>query len=186
MEALKYKNDYVKHSAVGYLVKLKQYDLADFLFEEMISDLLKFWKQREEVDSKKPSLPSCLEFRLKQAYWGMLSSISMNDIVKALGMSDVSFRGKEYEERNKQFVQLIIDNGCMKTYVKLIKLLSDKQLDALALQLGNESPKPSGLFDSAISPKSPKKTEGFQLTALSSSLFGPPKKGFSFGRAEGF
>ena len=38
MEALKYKNDYVKHSAVNSLVKLKQYDLADFLFEEMISD----------------------------------------------------------------------------------------------------------------------------------------------------
>ena len=70
MEALKYKNDYVKHSAVDSLVKLKQYDLADFLFEEMISDLLKFWKQREEVDSKKPSVPPCLEVRLKQAYWG--------------------------------------------------------------------------------------------------------------------
>ena len=60
-------------------------------------------------------------------------------------MSDVSFTGKEYEERNKQFVQLIIDNGCMKTYVKLIKLLSDKKLDTLTLQLGNESPKPTGL-----------------------------------------
>ena len=67
MEALKYKNDYVKHSAVDSLVKLNQYD---FLFEEMISDLLKFWKQREEVDSKKPSVPPCLEVRLKQAYWG--------------------------------------------------------------------------------------------------------------------
>ena len=117
----------------------------------------------------------------------MLSSISMNDIIKALGMSHVSFTGKEYEERNKQFVQLIIDNGCMKTYVKLIKLLSDKKLDTLALQLGNSSPKPTGLFDNAISPKSPKKTKGFQLTAPRSSLFGPPNKGgFSFVRAEGF
>ena len=110
----------------------------------------------------------------------------MKDIIKALGMSHVSFTGKEYEERNKQFVQLIIDNGCMKTYVKLIKLLSDKKLDTLALQLGNSSPKPTGLFDNAISPKSPKKTKGFQLTAPRSSLFGPPKKGFSFVRAEGF